>query len=47
MARAAERSTGSSASSPQRGMDPAAYFQMQGKTREEVLEESKPDAERS
>jgi trigger factor len=29
-----------------RGMDPAAYFQMQGKTREELLEESKPDAER-
>ena len=29
-----------------RGMDPAAYFQMQGKTREEVLEETKPDAER-
>jgi trigger factor len=28
-----------------RGMDPAAYFQMQGKTREELLEESKPDAE--
>ena len=28
-----------------RGMDPAAYFQMQGKSREEVLEESKPDAE--
>jgi trigger factor len=29
-----------------RGMDPAAYFQMQGKSREEVLEESRPDAER-
>jgi trigger factor len=29
-----------------RGMDPAAYYQMQGKTREEVLEESRPDAER-
>jgi trigger factor len=28
-----------------RGMDPAAYLQMQGKTREEVIEESKPDAE--
>ena len=26
-------------------MDPAGYFQMQGKSREEVLEESKPDAE--
>lgn len=29
-----------------RGMSPDAYLQMQGKTREEVLEESKPDAER-
>jgi trigger factor len=29
-----------------RGMDPAAYLQMQGKTREELIEESKPDAER-
>jgi trigger factor len=29
-----------------RGMDPAAYFQMQGKTREEVLEETTPDAVR-
>jgi trigger factor len=29
-----------------RGMDPAAYFQMQGKSREEILEESMPDAER-
>lgn len=28
-----------------RGMDPAAYLKMQGKTREEVIEESKPDAE--
>ena len=28
----------------QRGMDPNAYLQMQGKTREEVIEESKPDA---
>ena len=28
-----------------RGMDPAAYLQMQGKTREELIEESKPDAE--
>ena len=26
-------------------MDPDAYLQMQGKTREEVIEESKPDAE--
>jgi trigger factor len=29
-----------------RGMSPDAYLQMQGKTREQVLEESKPDAER-
>ena len=29
-----------------RGMSPDAYLQMQGKTREELLEESKPDAER-
>jgi trigger factor len=28
------------------GMDPAAYLRMQGKTREDVIEESKPDAER-
>jgi trigger factor len=28
------------------GLDPAAYLQMQGKTREEVIEESKPDAAR-
>jgi trigger factor len=27
-----------------RGMDPSTYLQMQGKTREELLEESKPDA---
>jgi trigger factor len=27
-----------------RGMDPNAYLQMQGKTREEIIEESKPDA---
>ncbi len=29
-----------------RGMDPNTYLQMQGKTREELLEESKSDAER-
>ncbi|HEX2708598.1 MAG TPA: trigger factor [Solirubrobacterales bacterium] len=29
-----------------RGMDPNAFLQMQGKTREELIEESKPDAER-
>jgi trigger factor len=28
------------------GMDPETFLQMQGKTREELLEESKPDAER-
>ena len=27
-------------------MDPNAFLQMQGKTREELIEESKPDAER-
>lgn len=29
-----------------RGMSPDAYLQMQGKTREEIVEESRPDAER-
>jgi trigger factor len=29
-----------------RGMDPDAFLQMQGKTREELIAESKPDAER-
>jgi trigger factor len=29
----------------QRGMDPNAFLQMQGKTRDELIEESKPDAE--
>jgi trigger factor len=29
-----------------RGMDPSAFLQMQGKTREELIEESKPDAEK-
>jgi trigger factor len=28
-----------------RGMDPGAFLQMQGKSREELIEESKPDAE--
>jgi trigger factor len=28
-----------------RGIDPGAYLQMQGKTREQVIEESRPDAE--
>lgn len=30
----------------QRGMDPNQFLQMQGKTRDELIEESKPDAER-
>jgi trigger factor len=29
-----------------RGMDPNAFLQMQGKTRDELIEESKPDAEK-
>jgi trigger factor len=29
-----------------RGMDPDAFLQMQGKTREELIEETKPDAEK-
>ncbi len=45
-ARAGERCDRLERQLAQRGMDPAAYFQMQGKTREEVLEEAKPDAER-
>jgi trigger factor len=28
------------------GLDPSAYLQMQGKTREQIIEESRPDAER-
>ena len=31
----------------QRGMDPAAYLQMQGKTREELIEEAKPESEQA
>jgi trigger factor len=31
----------------QQGMDPAAYLQMQGKTREELIAEAKPDASRA
>ncbi len=46
LARASERLDRLERQLAQRGMDPAAYFQMQGKTREEMLEESKPDAER-
>jgi len=46
LARASERLDRLERQLAQRGMDPAGYFQMQGKTREEVLEESKPDAEK-
>jgi trigger factor len=45
LARASERLDRLERQLTQRGMDPAGYFQMQGKTRDEVLEESKPDAE--
>ena len=31
----------------QQGMDPAAYLQMQGKTRDEIVEEARPDASRA
>ena len=31
----------------QQGMDPAAYLQMQGKTREEIVSEATPDASRA
>ena len=45
-ARAAERWERMERQLAQRGMDPNAFLQMQGKTREELIEESKPDAER-
>ena len=45
LARASERLDRLERQLAQRGMDPTGYFQMQGKSREEVLEESKPDAE--
>jgi trigger factor len=45
-ARATERFERLERQLAQRGMDPNAYLQMQGKTRDEVIEESKPDAER-
>jgi len=45
-ARAAERWERVERQLAGRGMDPNTYLQMQGKTREELLEESKPDAER-
>jgi len=45
-ARAAERWERVERQLAGRGMSPESYLQMQGKTREEVLEESKPDAAR-
>ncbi|HWP33361.1 MAG TPA: trigger factor [Solirubrobacterales bacterium] len=45
-ARAAERWERVERQLGARGMSPDAYLQVQGKTREEVIEESKPDAER-
>jgi trigger factor len=45
-ARAAERWERVERQIAGRGMSPESFLQMQGKTREEVLEESKPDAER-
>jgi trigger factor len=45
-ARATERWERMERQLAQRGMDPDAFLQMQGKTREELIEESKPDAER-
>jgi trigger factor len=45
-ARAAERWERVERQLAARGMAPDAYLQMQGKTRDEVIEESRPDAER-
>jgi trigger factor len=45
-ARAAERWERMERQLAGRGMDPRAFLQMQGKTHEELIEESKPDAER-
>jgi trigger factor len=45
-ARAAERLERLERRIAGQGMDPEAFLRMQGKTREELLEESKPDAER-
>jgi trigger factor len=45
-ARAAERWERVERQLAARGMNPDSYLQMQGKTREEVIEESRPDAER-
>jgi trigger factor len=46
LARATERWERMERQLAQRGMDPEAFLQMQGKTREELIEESKPDAGR-
>jgi trigger factor len=43
-ARATERWERTERQLAQRGMDPNAFLQMQGKTREELVDESKPDA---
>jgi trigger factor len=45
-ARATERWERMERQLAQRGMDPNQFLRMQGKTREELVEESKPDAER-
>jgi trigger factor len=45
-ARATERWERMERQLAQRGMDPSQFLQMQGRTREELIEESKPDAER-
>lgn len=45
-ARATERWERMERQLAQRGMDPNAFLQMQGKTREELVEETKPDAEK-
>jgi trigger factor len=45
-ARATERWERMERQLAQRGMDPNAFLQMQGKTRDELIEESKPDAEK-
>ncbi len=45
-ARAEERWQGVERQLAGRGIDPGAYLQMQGRTREQLIEESKPDVER-
>jgi trigger factor len=46
IARATERWERMERQLAQQGMDPNVFLQMQGKTRDELIEESKPDAER-